>query len=184
MTPTGSLTASLALQTHLRSSENQTPSATGQTRMPRSLLTAQALRADAPVTFSAFWDVLEQHDELEALKPDSTLHAAAARSMASTDVTIAKVSDQLVGLTRMVRQMCQALRAGANPQRRAPPTKEVCRDCLNGRCHNRNCPRQRAPRPPTNRHHAAVVCTLPVAKSPTANAAHSTPTEQAQAAAL
>ena len=139
VTPAGSLTASLTAADPLAFiGKSDTPSATGQTSMPCSSLTAQALRTDAPVTFSAFWDVLEQHDELEALKPDSTLHAAAARSMASTDVTIAKASDQLVDLT-MVRQMCQALRAGANPQRRAPPTKEVCRDCLNGRCHNRNC---------------------------------------------
>ena len=126
---------------------------------------------------------MEQHDELEALKPDATLHAAAARSMSSTGITLAKVSDQLVDIKRELRQMSQAFKAGMNPQRRgASPTKVDCRDFIRGRCFNSNCPR-RHPTPPPNRHHAAVVCTLPVVTSPTTNAARSTPTEQAQAAA-
>ena len=154
----------------------------GQTRMPCSLLTAQAPRTDAPVAFSAFWDILERHDELEA---EAGLNLARSSSK-NHDATIAKVSAQLTDLTQMVRQ---ALRAGTNPSRRAPPTKEICRDCIRAAATTATAIASTCN---ACKHHAAAARALLATKTPTARTASPSPpssltpstlTEQAQAAA-
>lgn len=113
-----------------------TPSASGQTRIPCSLLTAQALRTDAPTTFTDFWDIPERHDELEQLKPDAHHQTAAAHRTMTTPTnqsTLAKLCDKIDSLGALVRTLARS------------EDMEVCKNCIAGRCHNPNCTRIHPP---------------------------------------